>query len=128
MGQHPDRDDERIYQTVRLIISAKLALIRNLYQMAYWSDTMPWLRDGGFPLYRAMYGESLVSIHPAHTYPWPLVTRNDRPMVTNAEMSVVYRFHEFIINQCPIKDEHNKTLEGRDLFNTAFDSLQNWRR
>ena len=43
-------------------------------------------------------------------------------MVTSAEMSVVYRFHEFIINQFPIKDEHNKTLEERDLFNTAFDS------
>ena len=69
-----------------------------------------------------MYGESLVSINPAHTYPWPLVTRNDRPMVTSAELSVVYHFHEFIINKFPIKDKHNKTLEERDLFNTPFDS------
>jgi peroxidase len=43
-------------------------------------------------------------------------------MITSAEMSVVYRFHEFIINQFPIKDEHNKTIEERDLFHTAFDS------
>lgn len=122
VGQHPDWDDEHIYQTVRLLISAKLALIGNSYQMAYWSDNMPWPRDDGFPLYRAMYGESVLSINPVHAYPWPLVTRNDRPMVTSAEMSVVYRFHEFIINQFPIKDEHNKTIEERDLFSTAFDS------
>jgi peroxidase len=122
VGQHPDWDDERIYQTVKLIISAKLALIGNMYQMAYWSDSMPWPRDDGFPLYRAMYGESVLSINPVHAYPWPFVTRNDRPMVTSAEMSVVYRFHEFIINKFPIKDEHNKTIEERDLFHTAFDS------
>lgn len=90
--------------------------------MAYWSDRMPWPRDDGFPLYRAMYGESVLSINPAHAYPWPMVTRNDRPMVTSAEMSIVYRFHEFIINKFPIKDAHNNTIEERDLFNTAFDS------
>ena len=122
VGQHPDWDDERVYQTVKLIISAKLALIGNSYQMAYWNDRMPWPRDDGFPLYRGIYGESVLSINPVHAYPWPLVTRNDRPMVTSAEMSIVYRFHEFIINEFPIKDEHNKTIEERDLFHTAFDS------
>jgi len=43
-------------------------------------------------------------------------------MVTSAEMSIVYRFHEFIIQKFPIKDEHNKTLKELSLFNTAFDS------
>jgi hypothetical protein len=31
-------DDERIYQTVRPIMSAKYTLMANSYQMAYWSD------------------------------------------------------------------------------------------
>jgi peroxidase len=35
--QHPDWDDERIYQTVKLVMGAKVALIGNSYQMAYWS-------------------------------------------------------------------------------------------
>jgi peroxidase len=47
---------------------------------------------------QAMYGATALEINPVHAYPWPLVTRNDRPMVTSAEMAVVYRFHEFIIN------------------------------
>ena len=122
VNKHPDWDDERIYQTVKLLVSAKLALIGNAYQMAYWTDSMPWPRKDGFPLYRAMYGDSVVSINPANTYPWPLVTRNDRPTVISAEMSIVYRFHEFIISQFPIKDERNRTIEERDLFSTAFDS------
>jgi len=83
---------------------------------------MPWPREDGFPLYRAMYGDSVVSINPANPYPWPLVTRNDHPTVISAEMSIVYRFHEFIISQFPIKDERNTTIEERDLFSTAFDS------
>lgn len=33
--QHPEYDDERIYQTVRLAMAAKFALIANSYQMAY---------------------------------------------------------------------------------------------
>ena len=66
--QHPDWNDERIYQTVKLVMGAKVALIGNSYQMAYWlvpihsvlcfdddhvyfrNDKMPWPRDDGFPL------------------------------------------------------------------------------
>ncbi|EJD49621.1 hypothetical protein AURDEDRAFT_182766 [Auricularia subglabra TFB-10046 SS5] len=122
VAQHPDWDDERVYQTIKLVMGAKIALIGNGYQMAYWAENMPWPRDDGFPLYRAMYGESVVSINPFHSYPWPMVTRNDRPMVTSAEMSIVYRFHEFIINKFPIKDAHNNTIEEREIFDTAFDA------
>lgn len=43
----PEYDDEQIYQTVRLLMSAKYALIANTYQMAYWTDKMPWPRDDG---------------------------------------------------------------------------------
>lgn len=45
--QHPEYDDERLYQTIRLVMSAKFALIANSYQMAYWTDKMPWPRDDG---------------------------------------------------------------------------------
>ena len=45
--QYPEYDDERLYQTVRLVMSAKFALIANSYQMAYWTDKMPWPRDDG---------------------------------------------------------------------------------
>lgn len=50
--KHPEYDDERLYQTVRLILSAKFALIANSYQMTYWTKDMPWPTDDGFPLYR----------------------------------------------------------------------------
>lgn len=43
-------------------------------------------------------------------------------MVLSAEMSVVYRFHEFIIPTFPIKDPQNKTLWEQDLFNTGFNA------
>jgi peroxidase len=45
--QHPEYDDETLYQTVRVIMAAKFALIGNAYQMAYWTDSMPWPRDDG---------------------------------------------------------------------------------
>jgi peroxidase len=49
--QHPDYNDEQIYQTIRLAMGAKFALIANSYQMAYWqtsgADAMPWPRDDG---------------------------------------------------------------------------------
>ncbi|KAF5250356.1 hypothetical protein FANTH_4456 [Fusarium anthophilum] len=120
--QKPSWDDEQLYQTVRLIMSAKHALIANAYQMAYWTEDMPWPRDDGFPLYRQMFGENALEINPANTYPWPLVTKNGKPMTVSAEMAVVYRFHEFIIPSFPIKDQNNKTLWEQNLFDTSFNS------
>ncbi|KAF5602854.1 uncharacterized protein FSUBG_7494 [Fusarium subglutinans] len=120
--QKPTWDDEQLYQTVRLIMSAKHALIANAYQMAYWTEDMPWPRDDGFPLYRQMFGENALEINPAHTYPWPLVTKNGKPMTVSAEMAVVYRFHEFIVPSFPIKGQNNKTLWEQNLFDTSFNS------
>ncbi|EEH35462.2 hypothetical protein PAAG_06509 [Paracoccidioides lutzii Pb01] len=126
--QHPEyvdmknseHTDEKLYQTVRLLMSAKYALVANSYQMAYWTDKMPWPRDDGFPLYRQMYGESFMEINPMNTYPWPLVTKGGKPMVVSAEMAIVYRFHEFIISQFPIKDAKNNTLWNQSVFDTGF--------
>lgn len=120
--QHPEYDDEQLYQTIRLVLSGKFALIGNAYQMAYWTDKMPWPRDDGFPLYREMYGENVLEINPANTYPWPLVTRGGKPMIVSAEMAVVYRFHEFIIKNFPIKDALNDTIWEQDLFATGFNA------
>lgn len=69
-----------------------------------------------------MYGETALKINPANTYPWPLVTKDNKPMVVSAEMAVVYRFHEFIISDFPIKDADNNTLWEQDLFDTGFNS------
>ncbi len=44
---HPDWDDERIFQTVRLVLSSKFAMIANSYQMTYWTDEMPNPTDDG---------------------------------------------------------------------------------
>lgn len=120
--KHPEYDDEQLYQTVRVVMSAKYAMIANSYQMAYWTEAMPWPRDDGFPLFRQMYGESILEINPAATYPWPLVTKNNRPMVVSAEMAIVYRFHEFIIPSFPVKDAANETLWEQNVFETGFDA------
>ncbi|KAK4221571.1 heme peroxidase [Podospora fimiseda] len=108
-NQKPTWNDKRLYNTVRLIMSAKYMLMANSYQMTYWTDEMPWPRDDGYPLYRQIY-------------PWPLVTKNGRPMKTSAEMAIVYRFHEFIISSFPIIDPANKTLWEQDLFDTGFNA------
>ncbi|CCL99225.1 uncharacterized protein FIBRA_01240 [Fibroporia radiculosa] len=124
--QHPEYNDERIYQTVRLAMAAKFQLIANSYQMAYWqtsgNDSMPWPRDDGFPLYRQMYGKDVLELNPIHSYPWPLVTKDGKPMAASAEMAIVYRFHEFIIPSFPLKDTDNKTIYEKDLFESAFDA------
>lgn len=119
--KHPEYDDEDLYQTVRLLMSAKFALIGNAYQMAYFKD-MPWPSDDGFPLYRQMSGKDWLEINPANNYPWPLATKNGKPTVVSAEMAVVYRFHEFIINSFPLKDGLNDTIWDQRLFDTAFNS------
>lgn len=89
--------------------------------MAYFKD-MPWPSDDGFPLYRQMSGKDWLEINPANNYPWPLTTKNGKPTVVSAEMAVVYRFHEFIINSFPIKDGLNDTIWDQRLFDTAFNS------
>jgi hypothetical protein len=43
-------------------------------------------------------------------------------MVPSAEMAIVYRFHELIINSFPLKDEHNNTIKEMSIFGTGFDS------
>jgi peroxidase len=67
-----------------------------------------------------MYGESALEINPMNTYPWPLVTKAGKPMVVSAEMAIVYRFHEFIIPEFPIKDATNHTLWNQSVFDTGF--------
>jgi hypothetical protein len=97
-------------------------MIGNAYQMAYWTDEMPWPRDDGFALFRALHGEDFLDINPATVYPWPLVTRSGKPITISAEMAVVYRFHEFIIPNFPLKDAKNETLWDQNLFDTGFDA------
>jgi peroxidase len=76
----------------------------------------------GFPLFRQMHGVNALQINPANSYPWPLVTKGDRPTIVSAEMSVAYRFHEFIVSSFPIKDAKNRTLREQNLFETAFNA------
>lgn len=117
----PEYDDEQLYQSVRLLMSAKFSLIGNAYQMAYFKD-MPWPMDDGFPLYREMSGSNWLEINPANNYPWPVVTKEGKPTVVSAEMAVVYRFHEFIVKTFPIKNGLNETLWDQRLFDTAFNA------
>ncbi|EPE06557.1 animal heme peroxidase superfamily [Ophiostoma piceae UAMH 11346] len=121
-GQRPEFDDEQLYQTTRLIMSAKFQLIANSYQMAYYEKSMPWPQDDGYPLFRQIKGENWAQMNPANNYPWPLAMKEGRPVVVSAEMAVVYRFHEFIINEFPIVDAGGNTLWNQSLFDTGFDA------
>lgn len=76
----------------------------------------------GLPLWRQMYGKSVLEINPMNTYPWPLVTKAGKPMVVSAEMALVYRFHEFIIPDFPIINSKNQTIRDQNVFETAFNS------
>jgi hypothetical protein len=69
-----------------------------------------------------MYGKNFLDINPMNTYPWPLVTKEGKPMVVSAEMAIVYRFHEFIISQFPVKDKANNTLWDQNVFATGFNA------
>ncbi|KAL1893313.1 hypothetical protein Sste5346_006490 [Sporothrix stenoceras] len=120
--KRPDMDDEQLYQTTRLLMSAKFQLIGNAYQMAYFEKDMPWPQDDGFPLFREIHGEDWLQMNPANTYPWPLAMKAGRPTVVSAEMAVVYRFHEFIVNEFPIVDAAGTTLHNQSLFDTGFDA------
>ncbi|OAA66830.1 heme peroxidase [Niveomyces insectorum RCEF 264] len=115
-------DDERLYQTVRLILSAKFQLIANSYQMAYFTPTMPWPRDDGYPLFREMMGRDWLQMNPANAYPWPMAMKHGRPNVVSAEMAVVYRFHEFIVEQFPLVDAAGRTVRNQSLFATGFNA------
>ncbi len=119
--RQPELDDEGLYQTVRLLMSAKFQLIANSYQMAYFRG-MPWPQDDGFPLFREMMGRDWLQMNPANAYPWPLAMKHGRPTVVSAEMAVVYRFHEFIIEQFPLVDADGATLRNQSLFATGFDA------
>jgi hypothetical protein len=120
-AKRPEYDDEALYQTTRILLSAKFSLIGNAYQMAYFRN-MSWPKDDGFPLFREMTGRNWLEINPANTYPWPLATKGGKPTVVSAEMAVVYRFHEFIINTFPIKDPLNQTLWDQSVFGTGFNA------
>ena len=76
----------------------------------------------GFPLFREMSGKDWLDINPANTYPWPIASKGGKPTVVSAEMAVVYRFHEFIINSFPIKDALNATIWDQDMFSTGFNA------
>lgn len=69
-----------------------------------------------------MTGKNWLEINPANTYPWPIATKGGKPAVVSAEMAVVYRFHEFIINSFPVKDALNSTLWDQNLFSTGFNA------
>ena len=120
-SQHPEYDDEALYQTTRILLSAKFALIANAYQMVYFRN-MTWPSDDGFPLFREMLGENWLEINPANAYPWPTVNKGGKPTVVSAEMAVVYRFHEFIISTFPIKDQLNQTMWDQSVFETGFNA------
>lgn len=120
--RHPDLSDEQLYQTAKLVNAAKLQLIGNTYQMAYFTKGMPWPHDDGFPLFRQMFGRNVWSMNPAIVYPWPFVTRERKPMTISTEMAVGYRFHEFLMESFPIKNEDNITLWRQNLFDTGYDA------
>ncbi|CAK7243975.1 MAG: hypothetical protein STHCBS139747_005509 [Sporothrix thermara] len=120
--RRPDMDDEQLYQTARLLMSAKFQLIGNAYQMAYFDKSMPWPQDDGFPLFREIHGEDWLQMNPANTYPWPLAMKHGKPTVISAEMAVVYRFHEFIVDTFPIVGASGATLHNQSLFDTGFDA------
>lgn len=110
-------NDEEVYQTVRVILSSKYAMIANAYQHAYFSKKAGEapLNDG-FYLWRAVYKKSILQLNPLVVrYPWDVTTREGKPMIASQEMSIGYRFHDLIVETFPLKSADGKNITIAEL-------------
>ncbi len=109
--QHPDWDDERLFQTARLAMSSKISTIANLYGLSYFTPDMmrvcPPANDG-FSYYRSLLDRTFLSLNAYKPYPADWILRNsDTPNTVSTEFSIGYRFHEFLPDVMYTMDKDN---------------------
>jgi peroxidase len=119
--QHPTWGDERLFQTTRVAISAKIQMIGGSYLMSYYTN-MPGLPTP-LSIFQQWYGETLLTINPLVRYPWkrvlsPAGTPNTLPQ----EFSIGYRWHDLIPTNMAIVDKEENIKNWVSLAETAFDA------
>lgn len=120
---YPEWDDERIFQTVRILVATKLIMIANSYQVAYMTKDMPYPHTDGFPIFRKWFDASIMKINAYHSYPWVHgLTDKGQPIVSSEEMLVGYRFHDLIPHAINLTDEHWKPVAEKKTVDTSFDA------
>jgi len=82
-AQHPDWDDEKLFQYARHLNIAHYSTSLNSYISAYFTPEMPFPQDDGFALHRQWYGESPLTMNPYHTYPWQKTMVKGKPLVAS---------------------------------------------
>jgi len=119
--EHPDWDEEKLFQYARHLNIAQYTITLNSYQMAYFKEDIRPPRDDGMPLYREWHQKSVWEINPLYTYPFHLTLVNGKPMVTSQELALGYRFHDFIPELFSTIDENGQILKTMKLAETSFD-------
>jgi len=90
--QHPDWDDEKLFQYARHLNIAHYSVCLNSYMSAYITDEMPFPKDDGFALFRQWFGESLLTVNPYHTYPWERTMVRNKPLIASQVRRVLSWF------------------------------------
>jgi hypothetical protein len=122
-GLHPNWDDERLFQTARVAVAAKLQLIGGSYLMSYYTD-MPGIYPTPLSIFQQWYGETMLTINPLVRYPWKRVLSPDgTPNTLPQEFSIGYRWHDLIPTNMAIVDDHENIVNWVSLADTAFDAI-----
>lgn len=81
--QHPDWDDEKLFQYARHLNIAHYSTALNSYMSAYFTEEMPFPKDDGFALFRQWYNETVITMNPYHTYPWEKTMVRGKPLIAS---------------------------------------------
>eukprot|EP00027_Filamoeba_sp_ATCC50430_P019347 CAMPEP_0168540840 /NCGR_PEP_ID=MMETSP0413-20121227/493_1 /TAXON_ID=136452 /ORGANISM="Filamoeba nolandi, Strain NC-AS-23-1" /LENGTH=1161 /DNA_ID=CAMNT_0008570605 /DNA_START=45 /DNA_END=3530 /DNA_ORIENTATION=- len=117
--QYPEWDDERLFETARVVLSAKMNMIGGAYFLAYYTDMPGYATD--MSVFQQWYGEGWKTINPFVKYPWEKVLNpaTGAPDGTSNEFSIGYRWHDLLIHNLTLVDEKGDSTSV-DMVKTAF--------
>ncbi|OLL23961.1 Peroxinectin A [Neolecta irregularis DAH-3] len=103
-SQHANWNDEKIYQTVRLLVGSKFTTMANAFQIYNLSESTQGSGYDNFSIFN-----DPASLDDVRTYPWPQAMKDGRPSVASNEMGITFRFHEMIPDELSIIEANGDT-------------------
>jgi len=120
-NQHEDWDDETLFQTARVALSNKMAMIGGQYLMAYYLPKMKFATP--LSIFQQWYGESILKMNPLMKYPWKRVLdETGKPSSLPNEFSVGYRWHTLLPDKLPLVNSQNNVYKTVNVPYTAFNA------